>query len=170
MMQSTALEMQPDYTTEQGLRSMLVAALDEEVALLDSLRDTFVVQREALGVGDAGALDDGIFTATRMMRTMEEARRRRRRLTERLTGGEMELDELDIWLSGVNNRPIRAARDRVQAAAVRLRTEVALLHDILKTALSDNRRYLEVLLGDTTRAVASEPYDAAPGAVLDRRV
>lgn len=169
-MQSTALEIQPDFTTETGLRSLLVSALDEEVALLDKLRDIFVVQREALAAGDAGALDDGIFAATRMMRTIEEARRRRRRLTERLTGGDMELDELDVWLSGVNNRPIRAARDRVREAAVRLRSEVRTLREILKTALSDNRRYLEVLLGDTTRSVESEPYDAGPGAVLDRRL
>ena len=169
-MQSTALEMQPDLTTEDGLRTMLVSALDEEVALLDSLRDIFVVQREALAEGDAGALDDGIFAATRMMRTMEEARRRRRRLTERLTGGELELDEMDVWLSGVSNRPIRGARDRVQAAAVRLRSEVGLLRGILKTALSDNRRYLEVLLGDTTRPVTAEGYEGGTGAVLDRRV
>lgn len=171
MIQTTTVDAQPDLGTEDGLRTMLVSALDEEVDLLDGLRKIFVVQREALAAGDPRALDDGIFAATRVMRTMEEARRRRRRLTERLIGGDIDFEELDVWLTGPRNRPIRSARDRVQAAASALRKEVALLHRILKTALSDNRRYLEILLGDTTRPVASDGYGAAhSGAVLDRTV
>ena len=71
---------EPDLTSEEGLRAHLVAALDEEVELLEALRRIFAAQRDALRAGDPTALDDGVFGATRVMRTMEEARRRRRRL------------------------------------------------------------------------------------------
>lgn len=161
----------PDMKTEEGLRVLLVSAMDEEVALLENLRGVFEVQREALGSGDPTALDDGIFAATRVMRTMEEARRRRRRLMARLVGDEIDLEELDLVLTGAVNRPVRNARDRVRIAASRLRDEVTVLRAILRTALSDNRRYLEILLGDATRPVTGDGYgDAAGagGALLDR--
>lgn len=161
----------PDMRTEEGLRTLLVSAMDEEVALLENLRDVFVVQREALGKGDPSALDDGIFAATRVMRTMEEARQRRRRLMTRLVGDEVDLEELDLVLTGPVNRPVRSARDRVRVAAGRLRDEVTLLRAILRTALSDNRRYLEILLGDTTRPVTGAVYGdggGAGGALFDR--
>lgn len=167
-MHATAHEIQPDLATEDGLRTMLVSALNEEVALLEGLRKIFVAQREALAGGDPAALDDGIFAATRVMRTMEEARRRRRKLMERLVGGEIELEELDEWLTGSSNRPVRNARDRVRDAAEQLRSEVAVLRRILRSALTDNRRYLEILLGDTTRPVAADLGGSAQGAILDR--
>lgn len=169
MMSGTTVEA-PDMRTEEGLRVLLVSAMDEEVALLENLRGVFEVQREALGSGDPTALDDGIFAATRVMRTMEEARRRRRRLMARLVGDEVDLEELDFVLTGAVNRPVRNARDRVRIAASRLRDEVTLLRAILRTALSDNRRYLEILLGDATRPVTTDGYGntSTGGALLDR--
>ena len=167
----------PNPMSESGLRMLLIAALDEEVELLDSLRKIFSGQREALATGDPLALDDGVFAATRVMRTMDEARRRRRSLTIKLLGSEIDFDELDTVLTGSQNRPIRVARERVRVAATRLREEVATLRRILQVALRDNRVYLETLLGAGVHKATSEAaYGGAEavqeagesGAVLDR--
>jgi len=177
-MQTTFVDSPPDVGSEDGLRALLVSALEEEVGLLDGLRNIFVVQREALSNGDPRALDDGVFAATRVMRTMEEARRRRRRLTTSLLGSDVGFDELDTILTGPLNRPVRAGQDDVRAAAARLRREVSLLRGILRVALSDNRRYLDILLGEGGEAGPSVggyadgaiPEPASAGVVLDRTV
>lgn len=179
-MQTIATEYtEPDVMSESGLRTMLISALDEEVELLDGLRKIFATQREALAGGDPMALDDGVFAATRVMRTMEEARRRRRRLTTNLLGSELDFDEMDTVLTGSVNRPIRAARERVRSAAASLREEVAMLRRILQVALRDNRVYLETLLGDGVRKVTSqaaygvtegEGDGGGGGSLLDRTI
>jgi FlgN protein len=177
-MQTTLADTTPDLDGEDELRVLLVSALEEEVGLLDGLRKIFVVQREALAEGDPRALDDGVFAATRVMRTMEEARRRRRRLTTNLLGSDVDFDELDTILTGPLNRSVRAGQDQVRAAAARLRREVALLRRILRVALSDNRRYLDILLGEGPSAGATSggycevtaPAPVQSGVVLDRTV
>ncbi len=153
MIQS-AMHNGPEAYPDDALRGMLVMALDEEVALLERLRDIFARQKEALASGDPHALDDGVFAATRVMRTMEEARRRRTSLTTRLIGGELDFDEWDVVLTGPENRPVRHGQERVRQAAARLREEVSMLRQILRSALADNRRYLEVLLGSGSGAPA----------------
>jgi len=168
-----------DPTTTTRLRELLISALDEEVELLERLRGIFSAQREALGRGDPMALDDGVFSATRVMRTMEEARRRRRGLTTTLLGSDLDFDELETVLTGSANRPVRAAQDRVRAAANELRGEVGMLRRILHVALHDNRVYLETLLGDGVHTVTSDAAygrgettvpssSSSAGAVVDR--
>ena len=177
MTHMTAATIEPDVRSEAGVRSLLISALEEEVGLLDRLRDIFATQRDALAAGDPGALDDGVFAATRVMRTMDEARRRRRKLTVSLLGADVDFEEWDAVLTGPKNRPIRIAQDQVRAAAARLRSEVRVLRQVLQVALSDNRRYLETLLGQGAAAPATpQPsYDTVAakdalgaGAVLDR--
>lgn len=172
----TAVNADSTTSPEDALRNMLAAALDEEVTLLDGLRDIFACQRDAIAAGDPHALDDGVFAATRVMRTMEEARRRRTSLTTRLIGGDLEFDEWDVVLAGPENRLVRLGQERVRQAAARLREEVAMLRRILHSALSDNRRYLEVLLGEGvdrhtrggTYGRHSAPDEVGTGAVLNR--
>ena len=63
---------------------------------------------------------------------------------------------------------MRNALMLVRDAAGRLRAEVRVLRQVLQVSLSDNRRHLEVLLGNSgSNALTS---DAGPdtGAVLDR--
>ena len=176
-MQTIPSSAEPDLNTEEGLRAHLVSALDEEVELLEGLRRIFAAQRDALRSGDPTALDDGVFSATRVMRTMEEARRRRRRLTMTLLGSDLEFDELDTVLTGSRNRPVRLARERVRAAAAQLRTEVGMLQRILRVALQDNRPLLEALWCAGSHRVTAVPADAtgdgamssaSSGVVVDR--
>ncbi len=164
---------EPDVAGEPGLTALLVSALEEEVDLLETLRLIFVAQREALAKGDPAALDDGVFAATRVLRTLDEARRRRRGITTGLVGSDVDFEELDSVVPGSAGRSVRAAQERVRTAAAGLRTEVSFLRRILTVALSDNRRYLDALLGEEPGQVAAG-YEAGPvdvaGAVLDRSV
>ena len=156
---------------DTDLPSLLAVALDEEVTLLRALRDLFAAQKEAVASGDPRALDDGVFAATRVMRTMDEARRRRRRLTERLLGADYDEDDLYAVLAEAPNRPARLALDRLGEAAAALRGEVAVLRRILEVTLTDNRRYLDVLLGGSGQdGQAPAGYAAqapASGVVVD---
>ena len=161
---------------EAGLRSFLASALEEEVELLDKLREIFLSQRQALADGDPAALDDGVFAATRVLRTLDEARRRRTRITRGLAGSDVEFEELDTVLTGSSNRPIRVAQERVREATAALRKEVAILRRILHMGLSDNRRYLDTLLGEHTQPQRAGGYGeerdgtpgSGPGAVVNR--
>lgn len=156
---------------DDELRALLVTALREEVGLLDGLRAVFAAQREAVAQGDPHALDDGVFAATRVMRTMDEARRRRQRLMTRLVGAPTESEDVEAVLAGSANRPVRLAREEVREAATRLRGEVTLLRRILSVALEDNERYLGVLLGeDEARPLGPTPPDGGgrpSGAILN---
>ena len=166
-MQTAFLDPRTSWGTEENTRQLLVSALEQEVGLLDGLRAVFVAQREALSAGDPRALDDGVFAATRIMRTMAEARRRRRHLTSTLLGSDLDFDELDAVLSDARNRPVRNALNQVREAAGLLRSEVRVLRQILQVSLSDNRRHLEILLGDSAQGAAVDDGPGA-GAVLDR--
>lgn len=167
-MQTAFLDSQAALTKEDTMREMLVSALEHEVGLLDGLRAVFVQQREALAAGDPTALDDGVFAATRIMRTMDEARRRRRHLTANLLGSDLDFDELDAVLSDARNRPVRNALIGVREAAAALRAEVRVLRQILQVSLSDNRRHLEVLLGETAGSPPDLDTGPGSGAILDR--
>lgn len=172
-MRTIVEHVEPPVVDEGGLRSLLTAALEEEVELLDTLRGLFVSQREALSEGDPIALDDGVFAATRVLRTLDEARRRRLGVTRELLGADVDLDELDTVLTGSSSRPLRIAQERLRRAAGDLRGEVALLRRILHLALSDNRRYLNTLVGmDPDQTDEGDAYgQPAPdvaGALLDR--
>jgi hypothetical protein len=167
----------PAGNTDPDLGALLASALEQEGSMLDTLRDIFAAQRKALVIGDPVALEDGVFAATRVMRTLDEARHRRRAITTALWGGESDGEELDRLLAGSAARPIRRARERLRSSAERLRREVALLRAILYRALEENRSHLDVLLG-TERPNRSVPasYDqggmatgeAGTGVVVDR--
>lgn len=159
------------------LRALLTSALEEEAVMLDSLRDLFIAQRKALVMGDPEALDDGVFAATRVMRTLEEARQRRQAITTALLGAGVGTDDLDHLLVGSVARPIRRARERLRIAAEGLRREVSLLRAILRSALEDNRSYLETLVGEKQNAFGSVPASYSPtmggersdlGVIVDR--
>ncbi len=179
-MRATMEQSQAESYERAELGTLLAAALEEEVALLDRLRKVFVAQREALIACDPAALDDGVFAATRVLRTLDEARRHRQGLTRGLTGSDVDFDEIDAVVTGQAARAVRIAHDRLRGAAAGLRGEVTMLRRILQVALTDNRRYLDVLLGEGAPGHSTAGYEAAgaappgsgdeAGAVLDRTV
>lgn len=161
------------------LRARLASTLDKEAELLTELSAVFSVQREAVACGDAQRLDDGVFAATRLMRTLEAARSARRSLTLGLVGSELDFIELEAVLTGAENRPVRSARESVLEAAALLRREVRVLRGALSTVLDDNRRCLDVLLspGEGARpARVASATESSPAplpqlrSVVDRRV
>lgn len=165
-MMQTVTDRAPTDTPEVTLEDALAQALIDEVALLDKLREVFVLQREALRTGDPFGLDDGVFAATRILRTFHEAQRRRRDLVVRLVGENVSPDEFDTVFTGTRDKGIRVAHRKVRGAAVELRRELTTLRRILEVALSDNRRYLEALLGGVEDHEAG--VDVSDSRVVDR--
>lgn len=165
---------------QDELTGRLEATLVKEAELLRELRAIFRKQREALVRGDAERLDDGVFAATRLMRTLDEARASRRKVTRSLIGSELDFLELDAALMDADNRGLRSAREDVLEAARELLREVSVLRGSLHVLLDDNRRCLDMLLGDgqsPSGAWTAQPDGgvAGPGsgavrAVVDRRV
>lgn len=151
-------------TPDEGLRVRLEATLEKEAELLDELRQVFRRQREALVRGDAERLDDGVFAATRLMRTLDEARASRRKVTVGLLGADVDFLELDDMLSGQASTGLLAARETVLQAARGLRQEVAVLRSSLHVLLDDNRRCLDALLGadGPTAIPVGEARSSAP--------
>lgn len=144
---------------DHGLCLRLEETLAKEAELLRELRLVFRRQREALVTGDAERLDDGVFAATRLMRTLDEARSSRRRVTVGLIGTDVDFLELDDVLSGVPiSTSLPAAREAVLDAARELRREVSVLRSSLHVLLDDNRRCLDALLG-----VEGHRFDAPSG-------
>lgn len=159
---------------DDGLSARLEATLEKEAELLNELRQVFRRQREALVRGDAERLDDGVFAATRLMRTLDEARASRRKVTVGLVGADVDFLELDDVLSHRASTELLGAREAVLQAAQGLRQEVAVLRSSLHVLLDDNRRCLDALLGvgaPPATAGGDVPGQATEGGrqLLDRR-
>lgn len=136
----------------------LAAALRDETRLLGELGTIVRRQREGVAREDVEAVDDSVFAAHRLLRTIGEARRRRRSLLEVLTGaGDVGIHELDSALGARMSAALRAARDELYATANALSREIALNRRILQEALRAGDEYMRTLCGAPSQSAV---YDA----------
>jgi len=161
-----------------ALKTKFRATLAEEAELLRELRAVFRRQRQAVVDGRAEQIDDGVFAATRLLRTLGEARAARRLITVGLFGTDLEFSELEDGALVASDPGMDGVRDEVLDAARGLLQEVAVLRGSLEVLLDDNRRCLEVLLGrggDTGSAdgdgalYSSDGVTERPGSLVDRQ-
>jgi hypothetical protein len=141
----------------------LAGALAGEVRLLDDLASILRRQREGVATDDVQMVDDSVFAAHRMMRTIEEARRRRRTLIAILLGaGDVPPRELPPAF-GVRATPeLVAAIERLHAAADALSREIEINRHVLRGAIDAGDRVVRALCGARGTPVS---YDAAARAV-----
>jgi hypothetical protein len=150
----------------------LIEALDVEGRLLSELKTILQQQRHGVATDDIEAIDDSVFAAHRVMGTLKEAQKRRRTLVEILTGTETTpLDELDEALGAEMTPGLLAVRDRLHHEARELAREIRINHRVLKGAMEQGSRMIQVLrcasTGMPTPGVAvAEP----PAALIDQRV
>lgn len=164
----------PGDATRDDLRRGLIATLAQEAELLRELREVFRRQRVGVLEGRAADIDDGVFTATRMLRTLGEARAARKQITLRLFGSSMEFQDLDDGVLPNRDADLERARDEVRSAARGLLEEAAVLRGSLEVLLDDNRRCLDALLGGPHGGAALGGQPMGPpdrsGLMLDRHV
>lgn len=137
----------------------LAETLRTECRLLRDLAAVLERQRAAVQSDDLGGVDESVFAAQRVFRTLAEARRRRRSLLELLAGDpDVGLSEMDTALGPLMTVRIRDARDELRDAAGNLETHLGRNRELLRTALQAGDRLI--------RAMSGAP---AAGAVYARR-
>lgn len=158
------------YTAPAGSHvtiDALVQALVTEERLLRELKQVLHDQRQGVAMGDLDRINGSVFAAHRILRTMSEARRRRRTLVGALAGAEdVALSDLEATLGPRCTDELCAARDRLVETARVVSREIALNRRVLQAALRAGDEHLRALLGG---AVAAFGYDSSAQPVADVR-
>jgi hypothetical protein len=126
----------------------LTDALIKERRLLEELVRVLVAQRKGISSDDLEALDESVFAAHRVIRTLGEARQRRRVLLQ-LVGVDMDhpLRDLETML-GVNaTADLCAARNELLDAASRLAGALSVNRHVVDGALALGESIFAAALG-----------------------
>lgn len=171
MISSQTMELTPAAATDLGASGLTLAALAEalrdEARLLAELTTIVHNQRAGVAADDVQVVDDSVFGAHRVLRTIGEARRRRRALLDALVGSEdLALQDLDDALGILMTPEVRQARDELQAAATILSREIAINRRIIQDALRAGDEQMRTLCGAPKQQLS---YGADARAVDDSR-
>lgn len=153
-----------EMRTDPGDIVELARALHTETRLLGDLAETLRRQRAGVSCDDVQAVDESVFGAHRIIRTLGEARRRRRTLVERIIGEqELPLREWDDAFGGLLTPELRDACGRAQDAAETVAREIEINRCVLRTALAASNKLFRALAGGQQQAVAYGADASAAG-------
>lgn len=148
----------------------LAETLRTESRLLRDLATVLERQRRAVEADDLSGVDESVFAAQRVFRTLGEARRRRRALLELLAGSDdVSLADLEQALGTLMTRTLRDARDELRDAARHLEGDLGRNRALLQAALEAGDRLIRAISGaPTAGAVYAPPGEgsAPSGTVL----
>lgn len=157
----------------------LADAVSSEIRLLEDLIGVMRRQRNAVGEDDLQAIDDSVYATHRVLVTLAEARRRRRSLSQLVSGvDDFPLRNLEQLLGDTMIDELRNARDGLHAAALTLSQEVETNRQVLRQAMAAGSEYVRSLYGgqegEAMTLYSAEPQrterESSPGGVLvDRR-
>lgn len=126
----------------------LTDVLKRETKLLADLVDVLRRQRSAVREDDLAVVDETVYSAQRIFRTLAEARRRRQALLEMLGAGKhTSLDELDGAVSGTMPPEMEEARADLKRVARRLSRELNVNRKVLKGAIASGEDLIRGLTG-----------------------
>lgn len=150
----------------------LVAALDLEVRLLTDLRRSLAQQRAGVAECDADLLDASSRSVSRTLLTLEEARRRRARLSQLIAAGGADADEAPR--EPIDPPGFATARVALRQVAAETIRELSLNQVILKRAIRAGDACLQEMFGSgqpsAGYAADSRPAERAnPGGVVVNR-
>lgn len=170
-----ALNADPGHPTRQDHLARLEETFKTERRLLEDLAGVLAMQRTGVAGDDLSAVDDSVFAAQRILRTLAEARSRHRILLELLVEQrDLPLGEVEEALGGDMTIGLRTALHELQDAARRLTAELDQNRRILQGALDAGSRLLDALgRGGRAPVVYGAPgTSASPGGSLlvDRQV
>jgi len=164
----------PDRT---WVLSGLADVLHREAKLLMDLREVLERQRRGVAEDDLALVDETVYSAQRIFRTLAEARRRRQALLELLTGDRnARLRDLEGGSAAPLPPEILLARDALHSAARLLAGELEVNRRVLQGALESGEELIRSLRGGGPRTPgygpdtggSSGPGDA--GRLIDRQV
>lgn len=126
----------------------LAEALERETKLLTDLQAVLRQQREAVATEDLGGVDDTIFAAQRILRTLAEARIKRRTLLELLGGDpDLPLEEVEEDLEPRVTPEVREALGHLREVALKLAGELEVNRKVLESAFQSGEELIRALGG-----------------------
>ena len=136
----------------------LTVVLDRECRLIDELHRAVLQQREAVSRGDQVGVESSLRLAGRALLTLQEARRHRATLLNRLVGDPAQpLADLDGRFETGLPASFLAARARVQSSAAGVAEEVWRNQETLLGALRKRDALLQELLTGSPPTPSEEP-------------
>ena len=125
----------PEPATGPSHVAALTDALATERRLLDELARVLVTQREGVSGDDLQALDESVFSANRVFRTLQEARQRRRTLLQLIgTDEDCDLRDLESALGPGVTPELLGVRDELLESAERLARELTMNRRVIDGA------------------------------------
>lgn len=155
-----------------GDASALVAAFEAECRLLGDLAGVLRRQREGVASDDVTIVDESVFAANRVVRTLEEARRKRRTLLGLLAGAQdAALDDLEMALGRLMTDDLAKVRDRLKTQARSVAREIEINRRVLRGAMEQGERFMHAICGGPQpRTYEPGESSGAIGALLNRQV
>jgi hypothetical protein len=144
----------------------LTLALERECRLIEELQQAVVRQREAVPQGDVRGMESSIRQASRTLLTLQENRRYRATLLQRLVGDPAHpLADLERRFEAALPETFVAARLRMQTSAAGVAEEVWRNQAVLLAALREREALLQELLSGIRPTLSSA--EAPPAARLE---
>ena len=135
-----------DATALRGFTD-LTLAVQQERRLLEALRRAVVQQREAVELGDVSGVESSVRLAGRALLTLQEARRHRAAVLQRLVGDPAQpLLDIDTRFEKPLPEPFLAARVSMRRSAAETAEEVWRNQELLLGALRERDALLRELL------------------------
>jgi hypothetical protein len=136
----------------------LTIVLDRECRLIDELHRAVLQQRDAVSRGDQGGVESSLRLAGRALLTLQETRRHRATLLDRLVGDPAQpLADLDARFETGLPASFLTARARVQSSAAGVAEEVWRNQETLLGALRKRDALLQELLTGSRPTPSEEP-------------
>lgn len=128
--------------------SALAEALADEARILEDLIGVLLRQRDGVAQDDLSVVDETIYGAQRIFRTLAEARRRRRGLLRAVVGSQdIPLQELEASLGPRMTPPLREAIKTLVEMANKLATELEVNRRVLNGAIRSGEELIMALCG-----------------------
>jgi len=128
----------------------LTRALTSESEALQELRETLVVQRQAVALHDQAAVESSIHAMGRVILTLQEVRRQRHALLALIADGEpITLADVDAHVTGGMPADFRAAQQNVAQLATATANDLTINHHVLDRVLQAGDAFLQRLFSST---------------------
>ena len=152
----------PHLGSDHSTIEDLLDALETERRLLDELSRVLRRQREGVSRDDLAMLDESMYSAQRVLLTLQQARRRRRTLLGILGGREdCSLGELEFVLGPSTTPAVRTARDELVSTAQRLQKELDVNRRVIEGAISVGDELIMLCLGKSRPKGGYTPHREA---------
>jgi hypothetical protein len=142
----------------------LTLAVQQEGRLVEALRDAVLQQRTAVALGDVRGVECSVRLAGRALLTLQEARRHRAAVLQRLVGDPAQpLQQIDGQFDSPLPEPFQQALGSMRRTATETAEEVRRNQELLLGALRKRDALLQELLTGSWPAPPEHPADSSAG-------